>query len=103
MWGGEHIVLNVTAEGAEIELDCASALIRGSIEVDEKGNLHATGTYRAEHAAPSQAGETQQPQATFTGTIKGDTMHLKIAVAGWADSMEFTLARGREGRLTKCA
>jgi hypothetical protein len=95
--------MNVTAEGAEFEFDCASAVIHGPMSIDSKGNFHATGTYRSEHAAPSQAGENRQPEATFTGSVKGENMHLVIEVAGFPDKMEFTLTQGQEGRLTKCA
>ena len=102
-WGGDHITMTVSAEGAELEFDCARANINEPIVLDSKGNFRVTGTYRAEHAAPSQAGENQQPEATFTGSVKGDTMRLEIAVAGLADKMEFTLKQGEDGRLTKCA
>ena len=102
-WGGDHITMTVTAEGAELEFDCAGATIQGPIGLDSKGNFRVRGTYRAEHAAPSQGGENQQPEATFTGSVKGDTMNLQIAVSGLPDRMDFTLTRGQEGRLTKCA
>ena len=95
--------MTVSSDGAELEFDCADATIHGPIVLDSKGNFRVTGTYRAEHGAPTQAGENQQPGATFSGSIKGDTLHMQITVAGLPDKMDFTLARGQEGRLTKCA
>ena len=102
LWGGQHISMNVTAKSATIEYDCASGVINGPLVVDADGSFNLRGTHRMERGGPVRADEKPSDQpATYTGTIKGNTMTLTLKV-GDSDEETFTLEKGKPGELVKC-
>jgi hypothetical protein len=102
VWGGQHINIEVGEKSATIEYDCASGVINGPLSVDANGNFKLRGTHRIERGGPIRADDDSKGQpATYTGTIKGNTMTLTLKV-GNADSETFTLEKGKEGELVKC-
>jgi hypothetical protein len=101
-WGGQHIKIKVTAHSATIEYDCATGMIRGPLAVDAKGNFNLHGTHRMERGGPVRADETpREVPATFSGSIRGNTMTLNLKVAD-AEVETFQLEKGKEGELFKC-
>ena len=103
VWGGQHINIKVGANSATIEYDCASGVIDGPLVVDSDGNFKLRGTHRMERGGPIRADE--QPRkipATYTGSIKGNTMMLTLKLADSSDEETFTLERGKEGEIFKC-
>ena len=103
-WGGIHISMNVDEHAATMEFDCATGEINGPLKVDDEGNFQLPGTFTPERGGPVRAGETPQSRhATYSGTIKGNTMTLTLKVSGVDDEPEtFTLERGKPGKLVKC-
>jgi hypothetical protein len=102
LWGGQHISMNVTAKSAAIEYDCATGVINGPLVVDADGRFNLRGTHRMERGGPVHADETPSDHpATYTGTIKGNTMTLTLKV-GDSDEETFTLEKGNPGDLVKC-
>src|SRR5215212_7339950 len=102
LWGGEHININVGAKSAAIEYDCAHGEISGPLKVDRDGNFNLRGTHVPERGGPVRAGETPTGQpATYTGSIKGNTMTLTLKV-GDSEAETFTLEKGKPGELVKC-
>lgn len=101
-WGGQHINIDVGADSATIEYDCAHGTIEGPLVVDAAGNFEWCGTHTRERGGPIR--EDRPPQAhpaTYTGTIKGDVMTLRLKLS--EDDVEtFTLKKGKQGRLVKC-
>src|SRR5437588_11373442 len=51
-WGGEHVRMEVTKTGAEIEFDCAHGQTTEPIALDKRGNFDAPGTFTPEHGRP---------------------------------------------------
>ena len=101
-WGGQHINMKVTTKSATIEYDCASGVIQGPLVVDADGNFDLRGTHRMQRGGPVRADETRQDRpATYTGSIKGNTMTLNLKL-GDSDVETFTLERGKEGDLVRC-
>lgn len=106
VWGGEHIRMEVSDNGAEIEFDCASGSISQRIQLDAKGRFRVAGTYRVQSPAPAAAyGEGGAPgaAATYTGTLTDNGLHLEVLLDGQATPMVFDLVIGDEGHLAKCA
>jgi hypothetical protein len=102
LWGGRHISIQVGARSATIEYDCANGVIDGPLTVDADGNFNWRGKHRMERGGPIRADEKpNEHPATYTGSIKGNTMTLTLNIAG-SDSETFTLAKGKEGELVKC-
>jgi hypothetical protein len=101
-WGGAHVGLEATASGARLEFDCAHGTIDGSIVLDAGGNFEARGTQTREGPGPTRQGQDDSAPATYTGSVKGDQLTLRVTVGG-QDAGSFTLTRGRVPRLFKCA
>jgi hypothetical protein len=103
VWGGLHINLEVGRNSAKVEYDCAHGAIEGPLVVDGNGKFELRGNFTPERGGPVRADETPQAQeATYAGTINGNTMTLTLKVAGVDETETFTLERGKAGRLVKC-
>ena len=101
-WGGQHINIKVTSQSATIEYDCATGVIQGPLAVDRNGNFNLRGKHRMERGGPVRANETpREIPATYTGSIRGNTMTLNVKVAD-AEVETFKLEKGKEGELFKC-
>jgi hypothetical protein len=103
-WGGNHIRLHVTANGGEIDYDCANGQIESPMTFDSRGHFTWRGVHNQEHPGPTREDDpgTGQP-VTYTGWVKGDTMNLTVKRAGTNESIgTFTLTRGGGGRIFKC-
>ena len=103
VWGGDHIRMEVTRDGAEIEFDCARGTISRPLALDAQGRFRVQGTYRADTPAPMGADGGSGAGATYSGTVRGTTLRLEVSVAGQQGARSFHLLRGQEGRLAKCA
>lgn len=102
VWGGQHIKIEVGDKSAAIEYDCASGVIEGPLVVDSNGNFKLRGIHRMERGGPVRADESpKEIPATYTGTIKGNTMTLTLKVED-SDEETFTLEKGNPGELFKC-
>jgi hypothetical protein len=103
-WGGKHISVEITGQGANIEFDCAHAKINEKITLDKRNRFDASGTYVEERGGPIRLNEKSNGfAAKFIGQIKGKQMTLTIKrkdnnkIIG-----TFTLIRGEEPFLVKC-
>src|ERR1700737_4602656 len=79
LWGGEHIRIDVSANSATIEYDCAQGTIAGPLLLDTKGHFTLHGTHLREHGGPIRSDETANGHpAIYTGSIKGGRMTLTV-------------------------
>ena len=104
VWGGHHVSMKVTPQGATLEFDCAHGNMLEPIKANAKGEFTARGTYTPERGGPiSRDSPPRDLPATYKGSIDGDTMRLEIMLAEKDQAPEpFTLTRGKVGRLVKC-
>src|SRR5215204_758918 len=101
-WGGQHINIEVGAKSATIEYDCASGVIEGPLVVDSNGHFNLRGIHKMERGGPVRADENaKQYPATYSGSIKGNTMTLTLKFADFEPDT-FTLEKGKEAELFKC-
>ena len=103
VWGGDHVEMQVTRDGARLEFDCARGTIDEAFS-DEQGTFQAKGTFTPERGGPSRDDTAPRAAAaTYHGTIRDDTMTLRIVLEGeTGEGMTFVLARGRRGNVRKC-
>jgi hypothetical protein len=103
IWGGDHVRMDVTTSGAELEFDCATGTITDALPETE-GTFSLKGTFTPERGGPARDGDTSRTvDANYSGTIKNDTMTLRVVVgAKDQEAAKYVLVRGREGRLMKC-
>ena len=104
LWGGDHIRINVSANSAMIEYDCAQGTIAGPLLLDTKGHFTLRGTHLREHGGPIRSDETRNGRpAIYTGSIKGGRMALTVKLKDTNETMgTFSLTHGVEGRVFKC-
>jgi hypothetical protein len=103
-WGGQHIALEVTADGARVEYDCAHGTVDEKFVTDAQGRFDLRGTHVREHGGPIRRDETPNTHpARFTGQIKGDTMTLAVTETDTDETVgTFTLVFGQPPRVMKC-
>jgi hypothetical protein len=101
-WGGPHVRLEVLAERAEFEFDCAHGRLKGPLLL-QNGRFAVTGTYVRERG-PVRLDEAEQGQRVFfKGEVEGSRMTLTLSFAEDGSEAEtFTLTHGAEARLFKC-
>jgi hypothetical protein len=103
-WGGQHIGMEVTDNGARIEYDCAHGTINHQIVSDSNGEFAAKGFHVQERGGPVREGEESDGQpARYTGRTNGKTMTLTVTVVDTNETIgTFTLRYGKQPRITKC-
>ena len=103
-WGGEHISMEVTAQGATVEYDCAHATIDQRIALDRRGRFNVSGVQVPEHGGPVRRNETPDGYSVrFSGQVNGKTMTLSVRNSATKHLVgTFTLVYGAEAKLRKC-
>ena len=104
VWGGAHLRMNVSGEGASLDFDCANGQIAAPFVADAEGGFDLPGTYTREGPGPIRIGrEPSARPARYTGRVEGERMTLSVRLEGSATPLaEFTLTHGSEGRVVKC-
>ncbi|HEY0377669.1 MAG TPA: hypothetical protein VGC87_12160 [Pyrinomonadaceae bacterium] len=104
VWGGQHIRMEVTADGAELDYDCAHSTIDQPIVLDRQGRFEVKGKFTREHGGPVRNNET--PNSTpvrYNGQVEDQTMTLTITHDETGEDFgSYTLTEGSQGRLMKC-
>src|SRR6266478_8449508 len=100
-WGGEHIVLQVSEKGADVEFDCAHGQVTQPMMLDKHGDFDVVGTFTPEHGGPVRRDENvPAAPARYSGHVDGHTMSLTVTL-GKEKVGSFTLIRGSIPNLTK--
>ena len=101
-WGGQHLRLDVSADGAEFEFDCAHGRIAGPLSLDN-GRFAATGTYVLERGRVTMEDSEGGQRVYFKGQVDGPKMTLSFSLAeDGSDAETYTLTHGAEAKLFKC-
>ncbi|MCM3873893.1 MAG: hypothetical protein ND895_24655 [Pyrinomonadaceae bacterium] len=103
-WGGDHISMEVTEEGAQIEFDCAHGIVSEPLRVDGQGKFRASGTHFKESAGPQRADdEDKGVPVIYSGTTDGKTATFKITNSATDEVIgTFSLTLGKRSRIHKC-
>jgi hypothetical protein len=100
-WGGEKVILEVVAEGADVEFECARGRIGAPIELDGNGDFDLPGSFGAESRGPTRDRAGAATETRYRGHVEGDTMTLTVSVDG-KQMGPYTLTRERRPILKKC-
>lgn len=103
-WGGNHISMEVTEEGAQVEYDCAHGTISEPLRIDSQGKFSAKGTHIRERGGPQRVGsEDKGEPVIYSGTTDGKTATLTVTNSGTDEVIgTFTLTFGKGSRIIKC-
>ena len=104
VWGGQHIRLEVTDSGANIEFDCANSTIDGPIMLDRQGKFDVRGKYTPEHGGPIRRDEESNSYSVrYAGHASDKELTLTITIPDKKETIgTYNLTHGSEGRLMKC-
>ena len=103
VWGGEHVEMNITAEGATLDFDCAEGTIRQAIHLPPAGRITLTGTYTRELPGPTRNDGNRTAPASYVATIKDGSMHLEVRLTQSNEVIgTYDLVRGQAGHVMKC-
>ena len=104
VWGGVHIQMQATAQGADIEYDCAHGTISEPIKLSAEGRFRVNGTHSLDRPGPARQGVTSEARpATYSGSVNGKTMTLTVTLNANSEVIgTFTLTHGNEGIIRKC-
>jgi hypothetical protein len=101
-WGGDHVRLTVTAEGGQLEFDCAHGAMTAPLMVEADDHFSVPGYFVREHGGPVRDGEAEERRPTvYAGEVDAPTLTFTFGVDG-ETAGPFTVAFGRPARLTKC-
>ncbi len=103
-WGGDHIQMTVSGDGATIRFDCAHGTIQGAIPLDAQGSFSVKGLYYQEHGGPVGVNEQPVPvEVLYSGQVTGEQMVLGVIDAGTQEKIgAYTLAYGSAGFVVEC-
>ena len=104
IWGGEHIRVEVTDSGADIEFDCAHGSIDQPIVLDSTGTFDVKGKYTPQHGGPIRSDEANNDRVVrYVGMVKDQELTLTISSDNPKETIgTFTLTHGNEGKVMKC-
>ena len=102
-WGGLHVLLTLSANGGRIEYDCAQGTLDEPVRPDARGVFHVRGQHTQNQGGPARvADEPAAPQqATYDGTVSGDSMQLRVSSDGEAIG-SYALRRGADPNMVFC-
>ncbi len=103
-WGGNHISMEVTDEGAQIEYDCAHGTISEPLRSDSQGKFSAKGSHVRERGGPQRlGGEEKGEPVIYSGTTDGKTATVTVTSSVNDEVIgTFNLALGKPSRIVKC-
>ena len=103
-WGATGIHLEVTDSGGTLDYDCAHGTISEPLVLDSDGRFEVKGRHFREHGGPVRENESNEGIAVrYVGRISGDTMTLTVRPEGGDEPIgNYTLVRGKTGRIRKC-
>jgi hypothetical protein len=99
-WGGDEVALEVRAQGADVEFECATGHVDKRIAPDANGDFDLPGTLTPEGHGPAAHGEGSAA-ARYQGHVEGDTMTLSV-LHGGERLGPYELTRDRRPILKKC-
>jgi hypothetical protein len=100
-WGGDTLVVEVGADGADVEFECATGRISGPIKLDRQGDFDLPGSFVVEGHGPVRDGPKAAPKVRYQGHVDGDTMTITV-LRGNDRLGPYTVTRGRQTFLKKC-
>jgi hypothetical protein len=103
-WGGKHVVLEVTENGARLRFDCARGAIERPVALDGEGRFDLQGTFTRSAFGPQREDDPQQNEpARYSGTVKDQSMTLSVTLTRTNEEVgTFTLLQGKPGRIWRC-
>jgi len=104
LWGGPHAGIIFQGGLGDVQFDCASGTIDGTVTPAPDGSFMGQGTYRTGTSGPVRVGQFFKSQrATYTGTVTDKTnMTLNVMLEDGTSVGPFTLVQNAPPQVTRC-
>jgi len=104
VWGGPHIIMEVTADSSVITCDCAVGTIDEPIKIDKDGRFAVLGTFTRQQSGSVRSDETpNRHPAHYAGRVDGKSMTLVVTLPNTKETEgTFYLKYGERPELTRC-
>lgn len=104
LWGGPHAGIIFQGGLGDVQFDCASGTIDGTVTPAKDGAFMGQGTYRTGVSGPVRVGQFFKSQrATYTGTVVDKTnMTLNVALEDGTNLGPYTLVQNAPPQTTHC-
>lgn len=104
-FGGMGISVSVEKGAVKIEYDCAEGEIPHQLKIDKKGHFKVDGFHKGPNIGPIRQNDPRKPDSVrYEGQIIGKVMKFKVTMVKTNEVLgEFTLKRGREPVMHRCA
>ncbi|MCM3869993.1 MAG: hypothetical protein ND895_04780 [Pyrinomonadaceae bacterium] len=104
VWGGPHIIMEVTADNAVITYDCAVGTIDEPIEIDQDGRFAVRGTLTRQRRGSVRSDETpDRHPAHYAGRVESKSMTLVVTLPSTNEAEgTFYLKHDERPELTRC-
>ena len=101
-WGGDHLVIQVTDEGAFADYDCAAGTLDVPILIRD-GRFAVAGTYTQGSGVERVDEVPQTVPAKYVGRVDGDRMSVTVTLTQNNQRIgDFDLRRGSSGSIYRC-
>ena len=102
-WGGDRVALSITAQGAQMRLDCGAGHFPVPTAIDRHGKFNAPGTLEFYRPGPSRVDDRPvAPKAVYHGHLDNNRLILTVDAVGPASSHQYILTRDRHVKLVRC-
>jgi hypothetical protein len=103
-WGGPHLAMSVSGEGASLEFDCAHGQFDEPLRLDARNGFAVRGTHVQEQAGPVFSDQAPNSHAAlYTGTITGTQMTIAVRLLDTNRQLgTFVVSKGQAVKLVKC-
>lgn len=102
-WGGDHVILSISAEGGHLKLDCGAGDFAALPVPNKHGKFRIAGTLQFYRSGPTRAdSNSAAAAAVYNGHIEGDRLTLDVTSSKTRDTTHYSLVRNRPTKLVRC-
>lgn len=104
VWGGENIIMEVTADSAVITCDCAVGTIDEPMKLDKDGRFKVQGTFTRQQGGSVRSDQVRERHPVhYVGRIEGKSMTLILKLPKTNETVDtFYLTYGETPELKRC-
>ena len=102
-YGGDHVLLQVSASAARLEFDCAHGEIPSVIRLDSEGRFSVDGTFTQERGGPATSLPEDARPTRYTGSSEDRVVTFTVRLLREGQTVgAFTAERGSPPRIIRC-
>jgi len=104
VWGGDHIIIEVSSTGANVMFECADGIIEESLVIDGNGRFDVRGVHTRRTGGPARSDQKpERLRARYIGSVKGNSMTLTVTLPDTNETEgTYSLTYGERPELRRC-